>query len=138
MRIRGIRLNRAIPDNVSPARRSRLLEDGVDFFVGSESSLQLAPMRAVNYTLPIAHSPGEASAMRHSALRRVRDTTTCLAEAVELRRVVDQDPPPRRFVRRPFAEQVEQDRIVRLVLLGRMRPVAAPHHPFRACSAVNP
>ena len=35
---------------------------------------------------------------------------------------------PRRVVRRPVEQQVEQHGVVRLVLLGRMRPVAAPHH----------
>ena len=34
-------------------------------------------------------------------------------------------------IRRPFRQQVKEDRIVRLFLLGRMRPIARPHHPLR-------
>ena len=45
--------------------------------------------------------------------------------------VVDQDGRARCRVWRPFRQQVEEDRIVRLFLLRRMRPVARPHHPLR-------
>ena len=44
--------------------------------------------------------------------------------------VVDQDGRARCRVWRPFRQQVEEDRIVRLFLLRRMRPVARPHHPL--------
>src|SRR6516164_1274436 len=44
--------------------------------------------------------------------------------------VLHQDSRARRRVWRPFCQQVEEDRIVRLFLLCRMRPVARPHHPF--------
>src|SRR5713101_5440975 len=52
-------------------------------------------------------------------------------EAVERGRVLHQDARADRFVRGPFGEQVEQDRVVGFVLLGRMRPVAGPHHALR-------
>ena len=61
-----------------------------------------------------------------------------LLEAVKLRRIVDQDAMPRPLVRRPVGQQIEQHGVVGLVLLGRMRPVAAPHHPLRRKLDIRP
>ena len=50
-----------------------------------------------------------------------------LREVVKNRGIFHQDVAPRRLIGRPFGEQVEQDRIVRLLVgrLGWVRPVAA-------------
>src|SRR5215475_10111287 len=49
-------------------------------------------------------------------------------KAVKLLRVLHQNSGTRRSVRHPLRQQVEQDCVVWLFLLGRMRPIACPHH----------
>src|SRR5258706_12615737 len=53
-------------------------------------------------------------------------------EAVEGLRVLDQDAISHRLVRDPLRQQIEEKRIVWFLAggLGRMRPMAAPHHPL--------
>src|SRR5260370_35718373 len=54
-----------------------------------------------------------------------------LREAVEGRRIVDQDESTGGIVRKPRSQEIEEDGVVGLVrqiLFGRMRPVAAPYH----------
>src|SRR6266404_2112456 len=51
-------------------------------------------------------------------------------EAVERLRIVHQDPVALALVRRPLRQEIEQHRIVRLVVERQtgMRPIASPHH----------
>ena len=70
------------------------------------------------------------SILRDASLRDAPEDEAerCSPKPVKLRRVLDQDAVARGVVRRPLAQQVEQHRVVGLFVLGRMRPVAAPHH----------
>src|SRR6476646_3142713 len=51
-------------------------------------------------------------------------------KAVQRFGIGDEDATARRLVGRPFGQKVEQHGVVRLFLLGRVRPVAAPYHPL--------
>src|ERR1700730_5554298 len=53
-----------------------------------------------------------------------------LRKAIKNFRILDQDAPARCLARRPLAEKIEQPGIVGLGGLVRVRPVAAPQHPF--------
>lgn len=59
-------------------------------------------------------------------------------KVVELGRVLDQHAMPRRLVRHPHRQQVEQHGIVRLLVhrFARMRPIAAPNHTLRCRARV--
>src|SRR5215469_11587099 len=59
-------------------------------------------------------------------------------EPIERGRVLHQNKHARRGVWRPFGEQVEEDRIVRLLLLSRMWPVARPYNPLWRSFNVGP
>src|SRR5260370_15739586 len=56
-----------------------------------------------------------------------------LREAVEGRRIVDQDESTGGIVRKPRSQEIEEDGVVclvRQILFGRMPPVAPPYHAF--------
>src|SRR6266700_2735648 len=62
-----------------------------------------------------------------------RPASSRFTEAVERLRILHQDAGAGRFVGRPLGHEVEQQSVVRLVVVGqaRMRPVAPPHQALR-------
>src|SRR5438067_1146153 len=61
-----------------------------------------------------------------------------LRETVKRRRILDENALARGVVRHPFGQQVKEHGVIRFLVffLGRMRPIARPHHPLRRCLGV--
>src|SRR6202158_2830928 len=93
-----------------------------------------ASSRCTTRREPGSMSSSRASPRRGSGSstspRPARLSTIGRLEAVHDGRILYQDPVPHLLVGPPVDEQVEEQRVVRLVLLGGMRPVATPHAPL--------
>src|ERR1700674_4943329 len=72
-------------------------------------------------------------ACRASAVTEASRTKCLHRENVKSRRIFDENAAARAFIRRPLGQQIKEHGVVRLFifLLGRVRPIACPHHPVR-------
>src|SRR6185436_11387998 len=98
-----------------------------------------APVSRTSFmTCPSSRSrAAEAAGARgHPTLSRLRAGHDCpdpgSGKAVELGRVVDEDPAAYGLAGAPAAQRIEQNGLVRVLgLLAGMRPVGRPQHPLR-------
>src|SRR5436190_14144298 len=94
--------------------------------------------------VPPRRPGGDASARDCNTVSTIEPLTgrslcsRLLRESVKSRRILDENALARGVVRHPFGQQVKEHGVIRFLVffLGRMRPIARPHHPLRRCLGV--